>query len=246
MAQITSRAVAQDEIKWREIYGDVVAAASQSMRRGSVGISTAKSAIIRLLTEDPADGGPKLWQSFIIRNGDGSLLMDTTANPHKTFREFIESSPLRGLGESVADVERLLADEPDALARLREELTASVGAPEGNANAKKSINDIIINCSKPDLFDLPPEKPKRQKKTEQGTRRDYTLTRLKQNAPELFEDVKAKRLSANAAAIQAGFRRPMRSIPIDSPKQAVRALLRVFSVDDLLRAIGEIADGQDA
>ena len=80
-------------------------------------------------------------------------------------------------GESVADIERLLADEPEALARLREELVGPEGAPKGNTNAKKTTNDNIISCSCPDLFTSPPEKPKRQKKT----------------APELFEEVKAGR-----------------------------------------------------
>jgi hypothetical protein len=246
MAQVTTRAVAHDEPLWREIYGSVVSMAFQSLRRGTSGIAGAKDCIIRLLTEEPADGGPKPWQSFIIRNDDGSLLMDTTGSPHKTFREFIESSPLRGLGESVADIERLLADEPEALARLREELVGDRGAPQGNSNASKTKDDNIIICSEPDLFTEPPEKPKCQKQTDQGTRKDYTLSRLKKHAPALFEEVKAGHLSANAAALQAGFRRPMRSIPIDSPGNAIRALLRVFTIDDLLRAVGEIADGRNA
>jgi len=243
MAQVTTRAVACDEVKWREVYGSVVAAASQSLRDGAIGVSTAKKALVRLLNENAADGGPKPWKSFIIRNGDGSLLMDTTGNPHKTFREFIESAPLRGLGESVADIERLLSDEPEALARLREELTADRGNPTGT-NQYSGIANNISNSKQPDLFTEP--EPQKPRDTQHGTRKDYTLSRLKKNAPALFEEVKAGNLSANAAALQAGFRRPMRSIPIDTPDNAVRALLRVFTIDDLLRAVGEIADGRNA
>ena len=45
------------------------------------------------------------------------------------------------------------------------------------------------------------------KKHETGTSRAYNLNRLKREAPELFEEVKAGNMSANAAAIKAGFRK---------------------------------------
>jgi hypothetical protein len=63
------------------------------------------------------------------------------------------------------------------------------------------------------------------------------LQRLRRHRPDLAERVIAGDLSANAAAIEAGFRRPMKSIPIDSPESAVKALLRVFDRADLLAAL---------
>jgi hypothetical protein len=42
---------------------------------------------------------------------------------------------------------------------------------------------------------------------QQGTGKAYTLDRLKRDRPELFEQVCDGKLSANAAAIQAGFRK---------------------------------------
>jgi hypothetical protein len=45
------------------------------------------------------------------------------------------------------------------------------------------------------------------KKAEQGSSRTYTLNRLRRDAPELFDAVVAGKLSPNAAAIEAGFRR---------------------------------------
>ena len=44
-------------------------------------------------------------------------------------------------------------------------------------------------------------------KSEQGTSKSYTLSRLERDHPELFEAVCNGELSANAAAIQAGFRK---------------------------------------
>lgn len=70
----------------------------------------------------------------------------------------------------------------------------------------------------------------------------YALRRLARDRPDLLDKVEAGDLTPNAAAIEAGFRRPMKSIPVDSPENAVRALLRIFTVDELLRAVEEIAD----
>ena len=179
-----------------------------------------------------------------LKAGDGSVLEDTTRQPLVNFREFIEAPPLRGLGQSVADIERLLGDDPEALERLREELTATKGNPAG-VNQYSGKDNNIIPSSTPDLFAEPSAKPKRQKKTQQGTRKDYTLSRLKKDAPALFEAVKDGKLSAHAAALEAGIRRPMRSIPVDTPEAALRALLRVFTVTDLAQALGRVsASGQ--
>jgi hypothetical protein len=71
---------------------------------------------------------------------------------------------------------------------------------------------------------------------ERGTDPTYTLARLKRDAPDLAKMVIDGDISANAAAIQAGFRRPTKTIPIDTPASAVRALLRVFSAEEIINA----------
>jgi hypothetical protein len=68
------------------------------------------------------------------------------------------------------------------------------GAPKGNQNAAKgrpSKNGYNVTSL-----------PRRT-----GNSRAYTLDRLKRERPDLFERVARKELSANAAAIEAGFRR---------------------------------------
>ena len=64
----------------------------------------------------------------------------------------------------------------------------------------------------------------------------YTLRRLARDNPDLLELVAKGNLSPNAAAVQAGFRKPTRSIPIDTPEAAVKALLRVFTREQLKQA----------
>ena len=128
----------------------------------------------------------------------------------------------------MADIERLLGDDPEALERLREELTAEDWQrnPSGRNQYSEVTDNNIIHNQSSDLFTEQEPEPKRVKKTQQGTRKDYTLSRLKREAPALFEEVKAGRMSANAAALEAGIRKPMRSIPVDTPDAAIRATPR--------------------
>jgi hypothetical protein len=238
------------KVKWHHVYGGIINSTHRALRRGSMDIQGAKEGLQRLLLER-SETGEKLWERFIIVAGDGTVLEDTTQNPLASFREFVEAEPLRGLGQSVADIERLLADDPEAMVALREELTADKGGKNnmdgiGGKSGKTHIdnnNNIIID--KNDLFTDPPKQEKPKKKSTQGTRKAYTLSRLKKNDPELFEAVKAGDLSVNAAALKAGYRKPMRSVPIDSPESAIRSLARVFPIDDLLRVIGEMMDERD-
>lgn len=230
-------------VKWPEVYGAVISSTFMAMTRGVGDIKGAKEGLRRLLTETTEDG-EKPWRKFIIKAGDGSVLEDTTRQPLASFREFIEAPPLRGLGQSVADIERLLGDDPEALARLREELTAEHGGnrnPEGrNQYSAVKGNNITLDHTI-DLF-TEPTKPAPRPKTapDRGTRKDYTLSRLKKDAPALFEAVKAGRISAHAAALEAGLRRPMRSIPVDNPENAIRALLRVFSAEAIAQALARM------
>jgi hypothetical protein len=70
----------------------------------------------------------------------------------------------------------------------------------------------------------------------------YTLARLKRDHPELLDQVAAGALTPNEAARLAGFRKPTRSIAIDSPHAAVRALLRIFPAEDLRAALAELTN----
>jgi hypothetical protein len=106
-----------------------------------------------------------------------------------TFLEFITDKPLKGCGWPPEKVEALLKDEPEVLALWREATTAAAHRP-----TKESHNNIISS--------------------RQGTSRAYTLDRLKRNHPDLFDQVCAGALSANAAAIKAGFRKkPVKRCP---------------------------------
>ena len=50
-----------------------------------------------------------------------------------------------------------------------------------------------------------------------------TLRRLARSRPDLLARVESGELSAHAAAVQAGIRKPMKSIPVDTPPEALQA-----------------------
>lgn len=70
-----------------------------------------------------------------------------------------------------------------------------------------------------------------------GERTDYTLARLKRDHPELYADVAAKALSVNAAAVQAGIRRPKATIYTDDANRAVAVLLKHFTQAEITAAL---------
>lgn len=98
------------------------------------------------------------------------------------------------------------------------------GGNHGNQHTKKETcqdNNIILA------------------KPVQGTSTTYTVARLKRDRPDLAERVINGELSPNAAAIEAGIRKKTKSIPIDSPESAIKGLLKVFSLEQLRKAINE-------
>ena len=98
-------------------------------------------------------------------------------------RELITKEPMVGWGENPDRIEALIRDDAEVLAMWREAMKGKAGRP------KKGCESQPI-------------------KTDKGSGvRSYTVSRLQREAPELFAQVVAGTISANAAAIQAGFRK---------------------------------------
>jgi hypothetical protein len=75
-----------------------------------------------------------------------------------------------------------------------------------------------------------------------GNRASYTRSRLARDRPDLHQQVTVGKLTPNAAARQAGFRKPTATVPIDSVDSAVRALLRRFPSTDIRAALDRAED----
>lgn len=138
-----------------------------------------------------------------------------------TFREFIVSPPLDGWNEDPDKIEALLRDDPEVLVMFREAMTGTHGGDRRSETAIKCNNITLETLST-------------------GTRRDYTLTRLKNQHAELYERVVAGELSANAAAIEAGIRPKTVSVRLDNVASIARTLRRQLSDEALVDLIAEL------
>ena len=95
-------------------------------------------------------------------------------------RELITKEPMEGWGENPERIEGLIKHDAEVLVLWRE-------AMKGQGKR----NDLCSNAT--------------EVRADRG--KAYTVSRLQREAPELFAQVVAGTLSANAAAIQAGFRK---------------------------------------
>ena len=110
-------------------------------------------------------------------------------------RALITEKPMAGWGEDPKKIEALIKDDPEVLPMFRE----AMKQPSGTRN---------------DLRSNPTE-------VTQDRGKAYTLTRLQKDNPEIYEEVKAGKLSANAGAVKAGWRKtptPMEIIRKQIPK----------------------------
>jgi hypothetical protein len=100
-----------------------------------------------------------------------------------SLRELITKEPMDGWGENPERIEALIRDDAEVLAMWREAMKGKQG----------KRTDLVDNIN--------------EVKPSKGTSRAYTVSRLQREAPELFAQVAAGTISANAAAIKAGFRK---------------------------------------
>ena len=134
-------------------------------------------------------------------------------------RALITEKPLKGWGEDPTKIEAVIRDDPECLVLYREAMTLPVGTNQHN-------NNIITQTEK----------------TTQGTSKSYTLDRLKRESPELYQQVTEKKISANAAAIQAGFRKKTVSVALGDPQRLVVSLRNHMTVDQWEEFVQEVID----
>jgi hypothetical protein len=116
----------------------------------------------------------------------------------KSLRELITLPPMEGWDEDPDKIEALLQDDPEVLTMFEREMQLKPG-PKPKADGGKSVDNVNRLASK-------------------GNSRAYTVSRLQRERPDLFDAVCKKKISANAAAIQAGFRRV--KTPLDNLRSA--------------------------
>ena len=202
-----------DELRHR---GNVIASLSSAVRDGSGGLRHVPGLLRQVL----ADEG---WREFVSQRGE-------EVRP-ASFEEFVTTPPLKGIGaESVAQIERLVSDDPEALRMVREASTAKPGGDKRSAeyqtNSSNRTNGLAGTIG-----------PVR------GETRSYTLDRLHRQQPDLYQQVVDGALSANAAAVQAGWRPRTFTVRADDPEHIARTLQRRLdprSLKELRRLLEDI------
>lgn len=165
------------------------------------------------------------------------------------FRAFIEGPKPAGCRTPLHILERILRGT-DAWEVYLDVIRGQPGADPGNQNAAKpwveTNRDLITDClgarsdSPPDIIPIQPRDYAREAPT--GTSVSYAVRRLKNNRPDLYEQVKAGELTPNRAMVEAGFR--AKSITIDDdPQRAARRLLRHFQGERLEALIWALSEG---
>lgn len=117
-----------------------------------------------------------------------------------SFDEFVQTPPLEGLGSSIETLEAFARSDTRICELLDRARQRSGGRP---------TEETVYNIHGID------ERPS-------GTSRAAALRRIRKDRPDLLERVLAGELSANAAAVEAGFRRRLTTI-----EQVQRLLLKL-------------------
>lgn len=131
------------------------------------------------------------WRDFIApRTGEHFTYAEDE------FERFITAHPFAGLGSDRATIRALCEGDEEAMRAI--DAAVVPGNRQGRPNKD---NNVMFSPTE-----------------QQGNSREYTLRRLKRDAPGLAEMVIAGELSANAAAIEAGFRH--RATPLDTLRRA--------------------------
>lgn len=159
------------------------------------------------------------WRRFVVRQ-TGEVV------EYERFEKFVTTPPLEGLGATPDLIERIVRDDAEALTLLAEARTGKHGVHIGSSKKQDSNNVTITE----------PTDWKGYNQLERGNAAAYTLRRLKKQAPKLHQRVLDGKMSAHAAAIEAGWREKSITVPLNVDKAAA-ALRRHFDAKELKQLI---------
>lgn len=136
-----------------------------------------------------------------------------------TFEAFVSAYPPEGLGTTVAVLESICREHgPDVVAKMRE--------------VKSALNPNGTNQHSGDSITTATE--------DRGA--NYKLARLKRDYPDLAQAVIEGKLSAHAAAVEAGFANPKVSINLRNLESAAGTICRKLDRYEVLELIARLYD----
>lgn len=158
----------------------------------------------------------------------------------RNFRQFVESPPPEGLGTTI----NLLIDicqtyeDTEAILMISQAETGTRGGnnnPNGLGGKSGKMDRDIVNVNNINIDN---------DRSTMGTATTYTMRRLAKDAPELLTNVLSGEMTANAAAIKAGFRKRKMQVPEDAEAAGRYLAKRVDSqwLSDMLESFKDAAN----
>lgn len=222
-----------------EIAGELYSETSKSLRSGSHGMQMLALHIPYALGNNP--NKYIAWRKRVLPP-DGKVVELTRFEDYllKPVREGLGLPSLRFINGAMKLMGK---DGEPALAALRQEI------PNWDERIEReSANDLAsqrktIKRGRPSLSDNTNNvsvKSDGVRRTQHGNSRAYTLSRLDRERPDLFELVVQGEMSANAAAIEAGWRKRLTRVD--------RAMMEVqrMTPDEYREFIRRLANGHDS
>jgi hypothetical protein len=169
----------------------------------------------------------KYYFEMINQNAFDNMLNKRTR--HEAYKAFIETPILEGgLGSTDSDFQKYFRDHDDVLVKHRD--LWSKGNPQGlnRYTGTSSVTNIVSNTTI-------------KRNTIQGNRVDYSIDRLnKSGHTDLANKVIAKEISANAAMVQVGFRKPTISVK-QTPDDFIRVINKLFDAEVINYIVSKIS-----
>jgi hypothetical protein len=158
----------------------------------------------------------------------------------EAFVSFVRSPRPEGLGMEPDDLLKVVMDLKHPHERIDDKLRIQMD------EMRDRVRTLTLR-NEPSLFDGPGRPTKEQQasivratnNTQSSDTATYALRRLKRDRPDLAEKVITGELSANAAAIEAGFRKP------PSPLKQLRKAWDKASADERAEFLAEIMVRED-
>jgi hypothetical protein len=122
------------------------------------------------------------------------------------FEEFVTTPPLEGLGSDLKMLKRVCEEDKEALDLIDQTLKGE----ERQGERTDLVNNVNEVQARPE-----------------GNSEQYALRKLRKDRPDLHAKVLARELTAHAAMVEGGFRRPTITLPLE-PVAAARAIRKHF------------------
>ena len=178
--------------------------------------------------------------AFAVNNRVWEKLKDKADQP-LTFRQVIEAPYPVGVGSTLEQIKKIVA--------MRSRNEAHPETAEKLASMRRAVDDLVNEpLAQNGEIGRGRNSYRNPTPTDTDERgRDYDLRRLKRDRGDLAGQVVAGALSANEAAIAAGFKRRRVSVYTDDPVSAAQTLLRhcdLADIEAIARAARQIMDSR--